>query len=233
MSARKRPSRKPAKRDTDATPFGAILHELVSRVPGAFGAALVDSLGETVDYTGLVDPFEIRVAAAYLQIALRQIDDFGAFGKTQWLIIRGATKSVSAYQLPDGYVLAVLLRRRAGFTASRRAFASCERALAAEAGWALPAGRKWFAAEVEVDARGRPTRVRPASEASGRVAAGSAERSEEGNPYVDLVVLGAMMGLPARERGFRVRTTAGGAEITLVREARRCWYADEDPSGLR
>ena len=211
MSAKTRPSRKPAARDTDATPFGAILNELVSRVPGAFGAALVDELGETVDYTGLVDPFEIRVAGAHLQIVLRRIDDYGALGKAQSLVIRGAKRSICAYQLPDGYVLAVLLRRRAGFTASRRAFASCERALAAEAGWTLPPGRKWFAADVEVDARGRPIRILPG---------------------VDLVVLGSVMGLSARERGFRVRTTAGGAEITLVREARRCWYADEDPSGL-
>lgn len=213
MSVRTRPSRKPAARDTDATPFTAILHELVSRVPGAFAAALVDNAGETVDYTGLVDPFEMRVAAAHLQIVLRQLEDYGALGKPQWLLVRGATRSVYAQQLPDDYVLAVLLRRRAGFTASRRAFASCERALAAEAGWTLPPGRKWFAAEVDVDARGRPQRIHPGE--------------------VDVVVLGSVMGLSAREKGFRVRTTAGGAEITLVREAKRCWYADEDPAGLR
>jgi hypothetical protein len=39
-------------------------------------------------------------------------------------------------------------------------------------------------------------------------------------------VLGAVMGLSVRERGFRVRT-AQGAELMLVREPNQRWYADE------
>ena len=42
----------------------------------------------------------------------------------------------------------------------------------------------------------------------------------------EVEVLGAVMGLPERERGFRVRL-ATGKEITLVREAGHHWYADE------
>jgi hypothetical protein len=40
-------------------------------------------------------------------------------------------------------------------------------------------------------------------------------------------VLGTVMGLSVREQGFRVRTAAG-LELTLVREARHTWYADEE-----
>ncbi len=39
-------------------------------------------------------------------------------------------------------------------------------------------------------------------------------------------MIGAVMGLSVRERGFRVRTDEG-AELTLVRETRHRWYADE------
>ena len=49
MSVKRRPSRRPAPRDMDATPFTAILDEMIGRIPGAYGAVLVDSEGETVD----------------------------------------------------------------------------------------------------------------------------------------------------------------------------------------
>jgi hypothetical protein len=39
-------------------------------------------------------------------------------------------------------------------------------------------------------------------------------------------VLGALVGLPDREHGFRVRMT-DGRELTVVRETRTCWYAEE------
>ena len=59
---------------------------------------------------------------------------------------------------------------------------------------------------VYLDARGRPVRV--------------------GEGRVSVEVLGAVMGLGVRERGFRVRTH-DGTELTLVREPRERWYADE------
>lgn len=211
MSVRKRPSRTPPARDVDATPFTPILDELLARIPGAYAAALVDGEGEAVDYAGIAAPFDVRVAAAHLQIMLRQVGDYGVLGSPRWIIVRGAKKTVVVHALPDGYALAVLLRRRAGFTASRRAFASCERALAKEAGWPEPEGRAWYAVDVEIDARGRPKRV---------------------VPNVELEVLGSVVGLSLRERGFRVRT-ADGIELTLVREARSCWYADEDLANAR
>lgn len=202
----KRPSRRPPVRDVDATPFTPILADLVARVPGAYGAALVDGEGETVDYAGLAAPFDMRIAAAHLQIMLRQLEEYAALGAPSWVVVRGAQKSVVVHALPDGYALTVVLRRRAGFTASRRAYAACKRALAREAGWPEPGAPAWFPVDVDVDRRGRPVRIAT---------------------DVRLEVLGAIVGLPPRERGFRVRT-ARGLELTLVREAGAIWYADED-----
>lgn len=207
---RARPSRTPPARDMDATPFTPILEQALGRIPGAYAAALVDNEGETVDYTGLADPFDVKVAAAHIRICLHELERYGALGLPRWIVIRGAKKSLIARALADGYALVVLLRRRAGFTASRRAFAACARALAAEAGWRINDDEPiWYPVVVESDRRGRPRRVSDAP----------------------VEVLGAVMGLPSRERGFRVRTE-GGTELTLVRESRNCWYADEQVESL-
>lgn len=192
----------------DATSFAKILTDLIRRLPGAYACALVDLGGETVDYAGMSDPFDVKVAAAHMRIVLNDLEEYGALGAPRWVIVRAEKRSLLARRLPDGYGLVVLLRRRAGFTASMRAFAACERALAAEAGWSLVTpGQAWFPVDVELDGRGRPIAVAP--------------------PRVTVEVFGSVMGLARGERGFRVRT-ATGSEATLVREPGNTWYSDED-----
>lgn len=207
-----RPSRRPPVRDMDATSFAKILGELIARLPGAYACALVDLGGETVDYAGLADPFDVKIAAAHMRIILNDLEEYGVLGQPQWVVLRGARRSFVARRLPEGYGLVVLLRRRAGFTASARAFAACQRALSAEAGWShVEQGRPWFPLDVRVDRRGRPV--------------------ELGSPPIRVDVFGSVMGLPLRERGFRVRT-AKGSELTVVREPGNTWYADEELSAL-
>jgi len=199
-------------RDADATAFTAILDALLERIPGAYAAALVDSQGETVDYSGRGDPFDLKVAAAHLQLVLQSIDRMGGpYAEPRWVVVRGAKKSLAVSALPDGYALCLLLRPRAAFTISTRALKACFRSLAVEAGWSELETKKdglkprsWFPVTVETDRRGRPIRI--------------------GNVMVE--VIGMVMGLSVRERGFRVRTLEG-SELTLVREARQRWYADE------
>lgn len=207
------PAHGPGSRDMDASAFSHILEELIGRLPGAFACALVDQLGETVDYAGACDPFDVKFAAAHLRILLDQVARWAVLGEPRSVVVRGQQRSFVARQLPDGYALVVLFRRRAGFSASRRAFASCERSLAREAGWHLSIeDTVWHPTSVETDRRGRPTVIGP-------------ER-------LRVEVLGSVQGLPAFERGFRVRT-ADGSELTLVREPRRCWYSDEALEDLK
>lgn len=201
-------------RDTEPTAFTKILEDLVERVAGAFAAALVDSQGETVDYAGRGDPFTLRIAAAHLQIILRELAVMKPLGEPRWFVVRAAHHSLAASALPDGYVLVLMLRPRAAFTVSTRALKCCTRALAEEAGWTLREmqlsdgvkQRSWFFTRVETDRRGRPTHI--------------------GEKRTRVEVIGAVMGLSVRERGFRVRTEEG-SELTLVREPRQRWYADE------
>jgi hypothetical protein len=208
-----------APRDTGTTAFTNILEALLQRVSGAYAAALVDPQGETVDYSGRGDPFDLRIAAAELQLVLQGIARFGVLGEPRWVVVRGGRKSIAASVLPEGYALGLLLRSRSAFNISTRALTVCARALSEEAGWGPShrdeVTRSWFPVTVESDRRGRPVRIagvhtEPASESEG----------------VAVEVLGALMGLSVRERGFRVRT-ADGRELTVVREPSRRWYADE------
>jgi hypothetical protein len=199
-----------APRDTNTTAFTAILEDLLGRVPGAYAVMLVDNLGETVDYTGRGDPFDLRIAAAHLQLVLQSIDRLKVLGEARWVVVRGQRRSIAATGLPDGYALALLLQPRAAFRISTRALKVCMRALAAEAGWSAhphdAKERSWVAVTVATDGRGRPVAV--------------------GDPPLTVEVLGTVVGLSVGERGFRVRTSEG-SELMLVREARRRWYADE------
>lgn len=211
-----RSSRRPPEpghaRDQDASPFAPILQELIPRLPGAYAAALVDGEGETVDYCGAAEPFDVKVSAAHWRIVLQDIAALTQIGAPQSIVVRGTRRSFIIYALPEAYALVVLLRRRAGFSASSRAFFACERALCREAAW-IPSARisHWFPVDVICDARRRPA-------ALGAMTAPLESQS--------VVVLGAVVGLPARERGYRVRMAAG-IEVTLVREPGGCWYADE------
>ena len=205
-------------RDTEASAFAPILEMLLERVSGAYAAILVDPQGETVDYTGRGDPFDLRIAAAELQLVLQGIGRSGALGEPRWLVVRGSRRSVAATALPDGYALGLLLRSRSAFAISTRALNACMRALASEAGWSAPDSgegvtRSWFPVKVQADYRGRPARVE------------GLPRRGDSKP-LEVEVLGALIGLSVRERGYRVRTS-DGRELTLVREPRRLWYADE------
>jgi len=93
---------------------------------------------------------------------------------------------------------------------------ACIRLLAREAAWTLPekkhdeGSRAWWPVRVDTDRKHRPERV------FGEVGGFALE------------VLGAVVGLRRRERGFRVRLESG-KELTLVREIGGQWYADDEP----
>jgi hypothetical protein len=206
-------------RDTEASAFASILEELVERLPGAHGAALVDAEGECVDCSGRPVQgsedwvFDLKVAAANFAIVLA---DAVRLLAARTLIVRGARKSFVARALSDGYAVVVVLGRRAGFTASRRALDLCERALALEAGWPLATGVRWY-----------PVRVECEGKTPSGVAAHAAGVQGSAAPRIHPVeVLGALVSADARERGFRVRLDTG-IELTIVREAGGFWYADD------
>lgn len=205
--------RSPPVRDQGKSAFSQILDNLIDATPGALGAVLVDNLGEPVDYAGFLDPFDIKIAGACLQLELRKASDTlaSACGATQQIVVRARKRSFIARNLLEGYMLVMVLSRCAGFGISPRAISQAELALKKEAGWELPKGQeRWALAHVEAEAknRRRPARVHL-----------------EGH-WQAIEIMGSVVGLAKGEHGYRVRTVTG-TELTLVRERLGRWFADD------
>ncbi|MBI5538047.1 MAG: hypothetical protein HY898_35325 [Deltaproteobacteria bacterium] len=199
-------------RDQDWSTFAQILQNLIEATPGALGAVLVDCLGEAVDYAGVIEAFDIKVAGAHIQLEFRKANEglAAAFGPVRQLTVRASSRSYVARDLADGYMVVVVMGRCAGFGISPRAIAQAEWDLRTEAGWAIPAGEeRWVHARVEANPadRRRPKRVYLE------------------DAWHEVQVIGSLVGLGRGERGYRVRTDSG-AEITLVRERLGKWFAD-------
>lgn len=206
---RKRRARR-APRDQAPSTFAAILEDLLEAIPGAQAAALVDFEGETVDYAGALDTFDLKVSAAHWQLVLRDVTET-RLGTPHQLVIRARARSYIIRQIQPGYAVVIVLHPRAAFAASERALQEADARLCAEAGWAVPhASTRWYGVDVETEAsdRCRPARLRGA------------------DGWQPVEVMGAMVGLRPREKGFRVRLPSG-AEMLLVRERMGRWFADE------
>lgn len=200
-------------RDQDITPFTVILADLCEAT-GACCAVLVDREGETVDYGGRGDPFDIRVLAAEWRLVLQHAGNSPLAGPEMEMVVRASRKSFLVRALPEGYALVMQLPRRATRT-SERALALARKRLCKEAGFEDTArGRTgdWTSVTVE-EAAGRTKRpVRVTLE----------ETSHE------VTVLGLIrQDAVEREKSFRIRLSSG-EERTLVREPFGHWYLEED-----
>jgi predicted regulator of Ras-like GTPase activity (Roadblock/LC7/MglB family) len=206
---RSRPPSPP--RDQATSTFTRILERLLGATPGARGAALVDYEGETVDYAGHFDPFDLKVTAAHWQIALREMAEAAQVGALQQIIVRARRQGYFVRRLQENYAVVLIVHPRAAFAVSERAVAEAIRGLSREAGWSEPAGARWWWVEVETERRGRARRP---------------NRIKVDGLWQPVEVMGALIGLAPRERGFRVRL-ASGHEMMLVRERLGRWFADE------
>jgi len=202
-------------RDQRASAFSAALLRLCDTV-GAPGAALVDAEGETVDYAGTIDPFDIKVAAAEWVVVLSILrgSRVSGFATCQELVVRGTKKSFFAHVLEDGYAVVVQLPAHA-FAISRRGVGEAIRELCTEAGLRHPEGfhrdsERWSRVEV----RGEPRDSRRPS----------AVWINGGWSPIEILGRWSTEG-PPREVGFRARLP-NGAELTLVRERLGRWYCD-------
>ncbi len=204
-----------APRDQAASSFSGILMALCDAT-GAFGAALVDREGETVDYAGYLEPYLLKVAAAEWRLVLDVARDVPHphYKATNGILVRGKNKSFGIVGLPEGYAIVVELPRRS-FGLSERAVAEAMRAIEFEASLGkrgeVPASERWLRVEIRTvpSDRRRPEAV-----------------WLDGS-WRPLVILGRHGGiLPSRhEIAFRARLPTG-LEFTLVRERGGNWFAD-------
>lgn len=191
--------------------FTLILQDLQNGCPGCRAAAFVDREGEAVDFIGGGDEFDIKVAAAHWRIVLDESQALPG-APTRRVIVGSARRSYVIESLPEGYAIVLVYSSRAAFGVSERALGACVRALCSEAGFRL---ERPIATWVRVEVYPRhPRRRRP-------------EWVHVGGSWQSVDVLGVLVGLRPRERGYRVRL-AGGAEVTLVREPLGHWWMDDE-----
>lgn len=200
-------------RDQDVTPFSEILERLRAAT-GVKSAALVDAEGETVDYSGRGDPFDIRILAAEWRLVLQHLKETKILGGSYEFVVRAREKSFLVEALPEGYALVLELARRSTGV-SDRALAEARKRLLAEAGFPGeddPRGN-WshVLVEEEPGQSRRPLRMETDDEA-----------------LQEVTVLGRIPSARLlNERSFRVRLSSG-RECTLVREPLGHWYREEE-----
>lgn len=201
-------------RDQAISTFAATLGRLCDLLP-AHGAALVDGEGETVDYAGRLTPYETRVAAAEWQLVVAGLKegDAALTPPMAELFVRARRASYAAFAIAEGYILVLLLPKRA-FDVSRRGVIEAIRELCAEAGLEVPAryfGEHWYSVEVREDEEARPTSV------------------WLDQKWMPTLVIGRFSQPDATiiERGYRVMLDDGN-ELTLVRERLGRWYREGD-----
>ncbi len=216
MSARRR--RPP--RDQAESPFNVILEDFLTHVRFARGAAIVDSEGETVDYAGDIDPFELRVAAATFGLVMNEIKSCQQLSASDRFSVRMGKSGYQVVELDPHYSLLVLLRTLGTFCVSQRLIEEIKHRILIEAGLPRRGRLVWRRVEVWPPGKGsRPQRLREA-----RSLVDVPFAPDEG--WAMLEVLGTLVATAAKERGYRVRMGTG-AELTLLREASGLWFIDE------
>jgi hypothetical protein len=202
-------------RDQAASVFSSALLRLCEDT-GATAAALVDSEGETVDYAGTLNPFDIKVTAAEWRLVLARLAQSRVphWAQTHELFVRAQSRSYALIALDAGYAIVLqLFRHCAGL--STRALGEAVQDISREAGLKVPI--RFAALE-----RWRRVAVRTASEDDKRP-----QWVWHAGAWREVMVLGVYedRDLPRRDHGFRARL-ASGAEFFLVREPLGRWYAD-------
>lgn len=212
MSVRRRTL---APRDQATSVFSGSLLRLCEAT-GAAAAALVDSEGETVDYAGGLDPFDIKVAAAELRLVLSHLAQsrVPSWSDTHEIFVRARSRSYALIRLDAGYAIVLqLVRHRAELVT--RGLGEAVQEISREAGLRVP--RRFAARE-----RWRRVAVRATSHDPTR----PASVWHQGG-WREVTILGLFRDpdFRRRDRGYRARL-ANGAEIFLVREPLGRWYAD-------
>lgn len=204
-------SQTPIARDQEASPFSGILLRLCDST-SALGAALVDAEGETVDYAGRVDTFDLRVAAAEWRLVLALIDSspVPAWHRTHELVVRARTCSFAVWALTEGYALVLVLARHT-LRVSRRALCAASDELQVEAGLSrlhTPDAFRWSRVQVRTS---RTDALRP-------------EAIWYAEDWRELSIVGRLTReLDRHEVGYLARL-ASGAEVLLVREPLDKWF---------
>jgi predicted regulator of Ras-like GTPase activity (Roadblock/LC7/MglB family) len=101
--------------------FGAILEDMVRRVPGAVGAVFADWEGEPVDQFAHIAPLEIQLVGAHWGVVWSQATRrLQALGAIEELLIEGERAIVLVRAVTDSYFVVLATKRDAHLATARR-----------------------------------------------------------------------------------------------------------------
>lgn len=204
--------------------FTPILETLCESCLGAIAAGLIDEEGECVDHACApnerISAYDIKLAGAYYQIAIRQANEGVQLGYVHQLRVQSDGFDYVVSLVFADYVLVLICRPGSISRVSRRAIRQVEVELAREAGWPVlnPHDRYWRRVQVRTDSRGVPAEVCVLhNRADGRRQAGPWRTIGE----VETAARDVAVGL---ERAFWARLDTR-LNLDLVREPTGFWYA--------
>jgi hypothetical protein len=178
---------------------------------------LVDTEGETVDYAGELDPYDIKIAAAEWSLVVRTLSGTRVLdrGDTFDFCFRGKSRSFAVVLLSQGYAL-VIETPPTSLSLSRRAVIQAVHEISTEAGLELPepwktTHERWTRVSIKEERRlRRPTAIWCLEQWQAVTILGRLRRDQ----------------LRQSEAGYRVRIADIG-ETTLIREPFARWYAED------
>ena len=94
----------------DKSNFSVILETLVSDVPGAIASMFCDEEGESIEYCGSMDTYDIKIAGAYSAIIIRQLKTEHS-PNTNFVEVTCHKRTLFVQQI-ERYFLVLILERR-------------------------------------------------------------------------------------------------------------------------
>jgi len=94
----------------DKTSFYPILESLLNSVPGAHSAIFCDEEGESIEYCGAMNPYDIKIAGAYSTVILQLLR--GRQSPTPRTIAISCSSLTMTIHEIKGYTLTLILNRR-------------------------------------------------------------------------------------------------------------------------
>lgn len=99
-------------RDMEESAFTPILRALLGSTPGIQAVVFVDGQGECIDYCSMLPPFDAKVIAATMQVALTNVRATGLVhaGEPWFLHVHGEERDMLVRRVGDEYAIVVVTR---------------------------------------------------------------------------------------------------------------------------
>lgn len=128
-------------RDMEESAFTPILRSLLGSTPGIQAVVFVDGQGECIDYCSMLPPFDAKVIAATMQVALTHVrsTSWARAGEPWFLHVHGDERDMLVRRVGDEYAIVVVTRSTGLSSLLEESVERAVRELRVEGGMSAPA----------------------------------------------------------------------------------------------